>query len=452
MGLTALGVGSGMDIGGIVSALVNAEKAPKEAQFNVDEGKLNTQISAIGSLKSAMSEFLDKLKPLSDIKTFTGFKSKLSNKDFLTATVNPEAVAGSYKLVVEQLAESQKQGSTAVADVTAPIGSGSLNFAVDGKSFDLAVAATDSLQDIMKNINAAEDNVGVTATIINGDAGAQLVLTSNKTGTANTVQVTATDDAGTALNDTFAMTELQSAKDAIIYVDGLKVTSDSNDIENAITGVSLTLTDADVAKSTTLTVEPNRETSKTAIKDFVTSYNEMMKTMSGMSGYDPNTKKAGVLQGDSLIRSIQSQLRGVMSASGDNGSGEIMLASMGIKTTREGLLEIDDTKLTEVLKTNANAVADFFTTEDTGFAAKVKGVADTYTQSGGILDSRDESLDKQLSRIKDSRESLALKMSAYESRLLKQYNAMDLLVGQLNTQSSMLAQRLDSLPGLVNKN
>ena len=156
MGLTSLGVGTGMDIGGIVTALVNAEKAPKEAKFNAQEGKINTQISALGALKSAMSDFLEKIKPLSDAKTFTGFKSALSNKDFMTATVDPTAVAGNYKVIVEQLAESHKLGSTAVTDVTAPIGSGSLSLTVGSESFNVAVGADDSLQDIMKNINASK--------------------------------------------------------------------------------------------------------------------------------------------------------------------------------------------------------------------------------------------------------------------------------------------------------
>jgi flagellar hook-associated protein 2 len=450
MGLTSLGIGTGMDIGGIVSALVNAEKAPKEAKFNAEEGKINTQISALGALKSAMSDFLGKIKPLSDSKTFTGFKSSLSNKDFMTATVDPGAVAGSYKVSVEQLAESHKLGSTAVADPTMPIGSGSLNLTVGSDSFNVAVGADDSLQDIMKNINASKDNVGVTATIIKGDNGAQLVLTSNKTGAANIVQASATDDSGTALSDVFAMTELQPAKDAILYVDGLKVTSSSNEVKNAITGVNLTLTDANIDKTTTLKVEPNRDTSKNAIKEFVNSYNELMKTMSSMSGYDPKTKVAGVLQGDSVIRGVQNQMRGVLSsASGDNGT--MMLANLGIKTTQTGTLEVDDKKLDAALNKDIDAVSNFFSSEKTGFSSRMKDVTDSYVKTGGILDSRDESLDTQLARITDNRESLALKMKSYEARLLKQYNAMDLIVGQMNSQSSMLTQRLDSLPGLVSK-
>lgn len=451
MGLTANGLGSGLDINGIVTALVNAEKAPKEAQFNVQEGKLNTQISALGALKSAISAFTDKLKPLSDPNTFMGFTSKLSNADFFKVKTNSDAVAGSYKITVEQLAESQKLGAAAVADADAPIGSGTLSFSVNGESFDIEVGAEDSLKDIVKKINAADDNVGVTATIVNGDAGPQLVLTSDKTGEDHTITVTTSADSSSALSNTFTMTELQPPKNAILTVDGVKITSNSNEIENAISGVSLSLTAADVAKSTTLTISANTEGAKKAVTEFVDAYNTLMKTVQTMSGYDPETKKAGPFQGDALIRGLQNQFRSIMSSSFAGTDGQMMLANLGIKTTREGLLEIDDDKLTAALKNQPEQISAFFGTEDTGLVAKLTAASKNYTQAGGIIDSRDESLDKQLSRISDSRKQLALKMSAYEARLFAQYNAMDLLVGQLNAQSGMLQQKFDSLPGLVSK-
>ncbi|MGL4899620.1 MAG: flagellar filament capping protein FliD, partial [Shewanella sp.] len=293
MGLTANGLGSGLDINGIVSALVNAEKAPKEAQFNVQEGKLNTQISALGALKSAISEFTDKLKPLSDPNTFNGFTSKLSSSDFLKVKTTSDAVAGSYNISVKQLAQSQKLGSAAVADADAAIGAGTLSFSVNGESFDIEVGAEDSLKDIVKKINGSDSNVGVTATIVNGDAGPQLVLTSDKTGEDNTITVTASADSSSALADTFTMTELQPPKNAIVTVDGVTITSNSNEIENAISGVNLTLTAADVDKTTTLTISPNTDGAKKAVTEFVDAYNSLMKTVQNMSGYDPETKKAG---------------------------------------------------------------------------------------------------------------------------------------------------------------
>jgi flagellar hook-associated protein 2 len=453
MGLTSVGLGSGLDINGIVSALVSSEQAPKVAQFDSKQGAITAEISALGSLKSTLSEFQDSLSFLSKTDSFDSQSVSLSKSTYLSASVSNDAVSGSYNVAVEQLAESQKVGSLAVSDVTAPLDKGSLNFAVDGESFDIAVTTDDTLQSLVTKINAADDNVGVTATIVNSDAGAQLVLTSNKTGTANNITVAATDTgAGTVLADTFAMTELQPAKDSIVYIDGLKLTSSSNTVEGAIAGVTLNLKDADIAKATTLTVAQNTSSVKTGIKAFVESFNAMSKTIADLTSYNADTKQAAVLQGDSLPRGIQSQLRGVISSAFSTSNGNLSLASIGITTTRSGTLEINDDILTAALKNNVAGIKEMFTTEDTGVAAKLDGYLDSYVGTGSIIDSRDSSLDRSLDRLSDQRESFARKMSAFEARLFKQYNYMDLIVGQLSTQSSDLQSRLDSLPGLVRQN
>lgn len=454
MGLTSVGIGSGMDIGGIVTALVNAESAGKIAKFDVNEGKLNAQISGIGALKSAMSEFNDKLKTLAKEETFGSQKVVTSTKDYLSATVDKTAVSGSYQVKVEQLAQSQKIGSAIAADTTSPIGEGALSIKVgSGAAFNIDVSATDSLTDIMNKINKSDDNTDVTATIVNGELGPQLVLGSKKTGEDNLISVTATDSgAGTGLSDTFTMSEVTPAKNAIVYVDGVKVVSDSNTLDKAITGVSLTLTAADVDKTTTMTVSKDTAKTKTAIEGFVESYNSLMTTIQNLTKYDADTKQAGILQGDALPRSIQSQLRTMVSSEFDTSDGKQVLANLGIKTTREGLLEIDSTKLTESLKNDKGTISELFTSENTGLSAKMSGLVDTYIKSGGIIDGRDNSLDEQLARIADSREQLSTRMAAYSDRLYKQFNAMDLVVANLNSQSSMLLSRLDSLPGVVRQN
>ncbi|MCH1920591.1 flagellar filament capping protein FliD [Shewanella sp. A3A] len=450
--VSANGLGSGLDIGGIVSALVNAERAPKTAALNSDEAEVTSKISAFGSLKSAISQFQSSLTSLGNTSTFEALTTKLSNDDYLSATASEDAVAGSYKLEVEQLAESQKLGSAAVADVTSSIGSGSVSFTVNDASFSIDIASEDSLQDVVSKINNARGNSGVTATIVNSDEGAKLVLTSNETGEANQITVAASDDSGTALSDLFTMTELQAAQDSIIYVDGLKVTSDSNSVDDAITGVTLTLTDADLEESTTLTISHNTSRPKSAITAFVTAYNSMMTTVANLSSFDADTQKSSVLQGDATIRSIESQFRNAISSMFDTGSGSMALTNFGISTSRDGTLSIDSDKLDDALKNHADEVKQFFTVEDTGFADRLRGVSQSYSQTGGIIDSRNDSLDRKMDRITEQREQLNRKMDAFKARLTAQYNAMDLLVGQLNSQSNDIQSRIDSLPGLVRSN
>ncbi|PKH33203.1 flagellar filament capping protein FliD [Shewanella sp. ALD9] len=454
MGLTSVGIGSGLDIGGIVTALVNAESAGKIAKFDVNEGKINAQISGIGSLKSAMSEFNDKLTTLTESATFGSQKVALSSKSYLSASVDATAVTGSYQVKVEQLAQSQKVASAVVADKASTLGEGSLTIAVGGNdSFNIDVVATDTLTEIMNKINSSDDNSDVTATIINGELGPQLVLGSKNTGLDNIISVTATDtDGNTGLVDTFSMTEVTPAKNAIAYIDGVKVVSKKNTIEEAITGVSLTLTAADIDQTTTLTISKDTAKTKTAIEGFVEAYNSVMTTINSLTSYNAETEQAGILQGDALPRSIQSQMRNMLSSQYSTSDGNKMLANLGVTTTREGLLEVDSTKLTEAIAADKGAIAEMFSSEDTGLASKMSSLLDGYVQTGGIMDSRDTTLDEQLSRLTDSREQLNTRMAAFSARLYKQFNAMDLVVSSLNTQASDLQSRLDSLPGVVRNN
>ncbi|MCL1076623.1 flagellar hook protein FliD [Parashewanella spongiae] len=454
------GLGSGLDISGIVTALVGAERGPKDAQLNAEQGRLTTEISAIGSLKSAMKTFEDSMESLGKSSTFLGNKTTLSNSDYLSATSEDDAVAGSYNVEVVELARSQKLGSQGFNDVTTPVGEGSLNFAIGGEDFDVAVAADASLQDIMRAINSSDDNIGITATIVNNvstdptDPNAptvsRLVLTSDDTGVVNDITVDATDVSGTALTDAFENMEvLQASRNATLNIDGLSISSASNEVENAIQGVTLNLKDADVDESTTITIAPNTGAAKTQIESFVEAYNELMTTIDNLSGYDADTQRAGALQGDSLVRSVESQLRNTLSSGFGTEDGEMRLSEFGISSDRYGMLEIDSDRLDDALENNLNGMSEFFTAEDTGFAATLTNRVEVYSETGGLLDSRDESLDRQVDRIGDSREALDRKMVSLQARLTQQYNAMDLLVGSLSQQSADLTNRLNSLPGLV---
>lgn len=446
--ITLQGQGTGLDIGGIVSSLVSAERAPKDARLNRQEANLTAEISAIGSLKSAITKFTDSLDNLKKSETFLGNKVTLPNTDYFTATADKDAVAGSYDIVVERLARSQKIGTTQVADITAPVGEGTLNFAINGKKFDLKVGADDSLQDVMEAINTADDNVGVTAAIINSQGGSTLVLTSEQTGTANNITVTAMDSGvGTGLSSTFAMSQLQSAEDAQIKIDNLTVTSQSNKVEGAITGITLDLKKAELGETTTIKIEPDKDKTKKEIQGFVKAYNGLVSTIANLSSYNAATNQSSVLQGDSTVRAIESQLRSTISKAFATESGEVRLAEFGISTTRDGKLEIDKDKLDGALDSKLPAMSAFFSTENTGFVADISAKMDVFTQTGGILDSKDQSLDRQVDRIKDDRDALNLKMQAYQKRLTKQYNAMDAAVASLNSQFSQISSRLNALSG-----
>ncbi|MGS0824750.1 flagellar filament capping protein FliD [Shewanella sp. 0m-8] len=454
MALTATGIGSGLDINTIVKVLVDAEKVPKEAIFDKTEATIEAKVSAMGTLKSHLSTFQEALEKLNDPAALNIRKVSTGDSDYFTAKADKNAQSGSYQIQVDQLAAAHKLAGNNVADATAGVGQGSLGLEVNGKAFSVAIEAGDSLDAIAKKVNESADNSGITATVIKSDGGSRIVFSSDETGTENQISVTATDavGSGSGLNDMFgsgSLETLQAAQDAVLHIDGQKVTSQTNDVENAIAGVTLSLTDADLAKTSTLKIEQDNEAVKENVKGFVDAYNTLVESISNLSKYDTEKKEAAALQGDSMIRSIESQMRNMISNRVDVDGETIALYDIGIETDRYGKMSINDEKLDKVIAEDMGSVEGLFATPDTGIAASLDNLVEGYVKSGGLIDSRDNALTNDKQRLDDQREAFSLKMEMLQARLFKQFNAMDLVVGQLNQQSAGLADRLNSLPGVI---
>jgi len=187
------------------------------------------------------------------------------------------------------------------------------------------------------------------------------------------------------------------------------------------------------------------------LKLIVEAFNSLNASIDKMSAYDKDKKTASALQGDSMIRSIESQLRNMISERVTTDSGNVALYDIGIKTDKYGKLSIDETKLDKVINEDMSSVEQLFATKDTGLANRLDNLSNNYVKSDGLIAGRQNSYTSQQKRLDEQREAFSLKMEQLTARLTKQFNAMDLVVGQLNQQSSGLADRLNSLPGVVSK-
>ena len=346
-------------------------------------------------------------------------------------------------------------GGAHVTDPKATVGEGSLDFSINGENFSVGVDPADDLYAIAAKVNSASDNSGVVATVVKSDAGSQIVFSSAKTGLDNQISVVANDIAGTGLNDMFNGTNLNTlvdAKNSIIEVDGQKLTSQSNSVTDAIAGITLDLTKADLNSTSTLTVEQDNEAVKENLKSFVETYNSLLTSIDKLSSYDADKKTAAALQGDSMIRSLESQLRNMVSERVSVDGSNVALYDIGLSTDRYGKLNIDEAKLDESIANNMSSIEGLFSTPSTGLANRFDELANNYVKTGGVIDNRKNSYTEETKRLTLQRESFSLKMAQLESRLLKQFNAMDLVVAQLNQQSAGLVDRLNSLPGAVSKN
>lgn len=247
-GIQANGIGSGLDINSLVSQLVAAEARPLQQRITRHEIAVTTKVSALGTLKGALSAFESALEPLKSVEVFQARSATAADPKIFTATADTDAVAGHYDVEVVRLASAHQIGSAPFLEgSTATVGYGSLVISVGEQSFTVQIgqdAAT--VADIRDAINAASTNVGVRATLLNTLDGTRLVLTSDATGEDPVIEVAASGGDG-GLDQLryeqagfvgMTTTQLSAAQNALIRIASLDVESDTNVFENAIDGVT----------------------------------------------------------------------------------------------------------------------------------------------------------------------------------------------------------------------
>jgi len=448
--LSSPGLGSGLDINGLVTQLVAAERAPVQAQITRRQTSVVTEISALGSLKGALADFQTALSQLRTTNVFGARSATSSDDEIFTAAATNAAAAGSYDIEVEQIADAQQLSSTAFATgSSAIVGTGTLTLSLGEAGFSVVIGSDHaSLADIRDAINAAPDNKGIRATIINATDGAHLVLTSTKTGATNSITVTATGGNGGLANLTYGagnhshFTETHEAADSIVRIAGFEHRSPDRTITGAIDGVTLSLIKAEPDTTLTLKVANDVTTATARVKNFVDRYNALQNQMSSLRAYEPDTKAAGPLIGDALLRGIEAEVRRNLTSNVNGLTGQYTtLASLGITTTKTGALELNNAKLKTALETNFDGVAAVFGSE-TGVAARLSTAIESRLSSTGELSIRTRRLNERTAELQKDQAKLELRLATIEERYRKQFTALDGLLSNMQSTSSYLTQQL----------
>lgn len=476
MTIQSLGVGSGLALDDLVQQLLEAERAPKDARLNEKEERIEAEISGLGQIKSKLSAFEDAVDELRSDDGINGREPTITNPseddDVLSAEASNSALRGSYEITVEQLASGSRittdDGAfTSSTDAVLSSGTGSLTFDVGGSdSFTIEVTAGMTLTQLREAINNADDNFGVTANIIDTgtSAGPRLVYSSSETGEGNDLVIT--NDTGAAELDRLSTTggtgnisaaNIQSAQNAIAYIDGIEVQSESNEFENTIQNVSFEVNEVSPKDSngdlqaTTLEIGYDKEGLEEKIRDFVDNYNSLIGEINTLTRYgESELEEDGALAGDSLLRGIQTSMANIV---GGNVSSSSLggLFQIGIEFNDEGKLEIGTTdfglgtgedRLEDALEDNFDEIAKLFTDESEGIATRLYDFADEYTSYGGLISLREQTAKGNRDELYDERETLELRMQTYEDTLRKKYLNLDQTVAQLNQTSSALLASL----------
>ncbi len=447
--ISSPGIGSGLDVSSIITQLMAIERQPLK-QLETAESKIQSQISEVGKIKSALSKFRDlaaKLASTDFWKTTTG----TSSNSAVSITTSSTASPAQFEVSVGTLAKAQTIAAPPVASSTATLGSGTLTIqrAGGGDPFDVTIEATDTLAGIRDKINAA--GAGITASILNDANGARLVMRANATGTDNAFSTTVS---GTGLDglafdhvsQTGGATPAQAATNATATINNLPVSSQSNTLTDVLDGVTLTL-NAETAAPVTVDVKSDKDALKKTLTDFAAAYTDLAKLIATGTKYDAAAKKAGPLQGDSAIVGLQTQLRAMVGASSGASTAFSRLSDIGMEMQQDGSLTVNGTKLDKALSNLSEIRALFSNSSLTdpsldGFGKRFRVVASNILGIDGSLTSRTDGLNEKLKRNQKQQDRLEERLAQTQKRLEKQYTALDTQLGRLNGLSSYVTQQV----------
>ena len=446
--LTLGGLATGMDTNAIVQALVDVKRV---SITRLEERKTaqTDRLTALKLFDTKLDAFLMKVDKLDTGRELIANKSSQSSEDYLTSTAYSSAVPGSYEIKVGQLAQVEKSVFAGVASKdTAIFGTGTLSLTHDNLdpalypsgSVDITIDDTNNtLEGIRDAINAESSNSGITASIVNDGSGTpyRLVLTG-KTVEDSNISLTPTGLTGFPAPDP---TVSRSAQQAIVQVDGITITSNTNTLTEAIPGVTLELSQADPAfdpaspnwdavASTNLKVSTDSAGIQQGIEEMVTAFNDLVEA-----------SKSEDLGNDRSLYAVVSTLRGKLYNSAD-GTG---LYQLGVKTEKDGTLTVDSSKLAAAIGDNLDMVQSLMAGDDSlvsGIADELKAALSNFTSpTTGILANRQSlietsmyNLDQEIGRAED-------RLSAYEEALYAKFSAMETLVSSLNSQMDYFAQQ-----------
>ncbi|MCF1183728.1 flagellar filament capping protein FliD [Marichromatium gracile] len=402
--ISSLGAGSGIDITSLVSQLVEVERAPAEQRISSREERLQAEISGYGKLSSALSELQDSLGSLAGNDLFNARSVAIPDTNVITAnSVAVGAQTGSYQIEVEDIARAQSLTMGAQSERDSALGkSGELTvrfgeWTYDGsdapssftanderEALTVSIDASDSLDAIAAKIN--EQNSGVQASVLKVDDQYQLMLTA-PSGAANALEISGDD----ASLDDFAfnaanhanVTEVQQGSDALLRINGLQVSRESNDIDDVIEGFNFTLNKASPGESLTFSISEDKSLAEQAVRDFVDAYNSFQTTAQGLTGYarddagelvrDENgALSRGDLASDGTARAMVDRLRELVGGEVQGLEGGFTaLTNLGIRTERDGSLSIEEDEFSAAFSANFQLVEDLFALKTTSMNSAV---------------------------------------------------------------------------------
>jgi flagellar hook-associated protein 2 len=433
--ITFGGVGSGIDTESIIQGLLQASQGPLQ-RIKQQQSQTDAAVSSLSDIGNLLGNLKSSVVGLDTIQEVGSFKATSDNAA-VAVTTTGNAKPGSFQINVSQLASAYKAYSNTLGTTQSNQALnqvGTLSLAIGGKSADITLQASDSLDSVINKINAS--GLRVSATSFYDGQQFRLQVRGLDTGAAN--DVTVTED-GTTFG--FASNVKSTGKNAELDIDGFHVSSASNQVKGAVDGVTIALANVTVSGTpATINIDSDTKAFQTKLQGLVDSYNSLITRIHKDAGFGTVVASNPELAGDFSLRTVTQRL----SASLTNmvGTGKYgTLHSIGLELNNDGTLKLNTDALEKALSDDPNAVTKVLAGDDStvkGIADIMAGIANDMLGDKGTISARQDGLTAQKKLLADEATTQQAQLDRMETQLRTQFTQMDQLVSASKQQLGFL--------------
>jgi len=454
MGISSLGVGSGILTQDVLDQLRKADEAQRITPITLNLANENDKSDALEILDAAMVNFKDAANELQSTTLFDARSTTVTG-----SSVSITAAEGSdvqdFTLNVTQLARKEiDESASFTADTTLiATGTGTLDLTIGTTSYTINYDATTTLKDLKNSINAVagQDVSASVVQLATGDF--RLFLNAANEGSSQNISISDTsgllsDDGGTTAggtNLTTGMSTIQTGLDATFEYNGQAITRSTNTVTDLISGYSLSLNEVG---SSSVSVAQDRSDLESRVDSFVAQYNAVMDEISKQTKSSTESSVRGIFSGDSIVKSMKSTIQNML-GSVSNAGGNLL--DYGFDIDRDGVMSVDKTVLNEQLDASPTNVKAFFSggdyTDSTGTVTTLTGAfssfyttVNSFTKTNGDLDQVKTNISENITNYEDRKTKETERLNSKYEILKKKYTAYNTLINRFNSASDIFTQ------------
>lgn len=460
MGISSLGAGSSILTQDVIDQLKAADEAKFVAPVDARLSDENSKVDAFKVLDAYMDNVYESLKGLTEYGVFESRTATSSDSEAVEVSALESSDIQDFTLEVSTLATKEivQSGSFLSRESNVATGGGTMELSVGSETFSIVYDDEMSLEDLKEQINK-EAGDSANATIVQvADGDFRLLLSAVNTGSGQSISIA--DEAGGTLSEalvadtdtTDGMTNVQTAVDASFKFNGVDITRSSNTVDDLLSGVTLTLKEAEVGKIINVSVQQDRESIESKITNFVDKYNSALYQLNEDTKSSQDEEERGVFSSDSTIKAMKSSLVSILSTVGE---GAARIQDYGLEVDEDGRLSLDTAKLNEKLEDDPTSTQSFFaggtftdengsTVELTGVFVELEDEFAKYSKYNTILDQYKESMDTRISSLEEQRVKAVERLDSSYAIMAKRFAAYDLIINQFNAASDMFSQMINA--------